>query len=169
MYKELNAELRTISVEIEDYRKENPRGEQLDAQMVDIIRMMNRMSWVARREGLLCLEEECLKPGGHWPCFDLWKKLVLLVVDGTDPEFVKEFAISRYYAMNIHDYDALAVMIYIEFARNIQNGVNPRVIEELMLALVPECIEKEYREMAKYEKNEDWYKRLVHEDDGLNH
>lgn len=41
MYKELAAELRTISAEIEEYNINNPRGEQLDSQIVDVIRMVD--------------------------------------------------------------------------------------------------------------------------------
>lgn len=154
MYNELCPELRNISIEIEEYRNNNPRGEQLDAQIVDVMRMMDRMAWICRKEGLLRLEEELYKPGGKIPCEDVWKQLVTLVVDGADPELIHELAVSRYYALNLHAHDALAVMIYMESARNLQKGVNPRVIEELILALVPSHIEKKYREFAECEKKE---------------
>lgn len=163
MYKELAVELRTISAEIEEYNKNNPRGEQLDAQIVDVIRMVDRMAWICRKEGLLRLEEELYKPGGKFPCEDVWKQIITLVVDGADPELIHELAVSRYYALNLHAHDALAVMIYMESARNLQKGVNPRVIEELVLALVPSHIEKEYRELAEREKKESWYRTEVHE------
>lgn len=156
MYRELCSELRTISIEIEEYRNNNPKGEQKDAQIVDILRMMNRMAAICRREGLLQLEAEATTVEDMFPCVSVWKQLVLLVVDGTDPQLIQEYAVSKYYALNLHDYDALAVMIYIEFTRNLQQGVNPRIIEELLLALVPTCIEKMYRDLAKIEKNDKW-------------
>ncbi|MCQ2535441.1 MAG: hypothetical protein MJ110_00570 [Lachnospiraceae bacterium] len=163
MYKELVAELRNITSEIEEYNENDPRSSILDARIVDVMRMADRMAWLCKKEGLLRLREEINTYINTFPCIDVLKQMITLVADGMDPELVREFAVARYYALNLHAHDALAVMIYIEFTRNLQKGVDPYVIEELILAIVPWHIEKEYREMAKHEKETDWYKAEVHE------
>lgn len=169
MYKELVTELRTIGMEIEKYNKNNPRGEQLDDQIVDVIRMMDRMAWKCRKKGLTQMWEEVQESelGFGFPRFDVWKQIMALVVVGAPSELVQEFAVSRYFSMNLHAHDALAVMIYIEFTKHLQMGVDPHLIEELILVLVPQHIEKKYREMAEQEKKSEWYKTMVHDEEDM--
>lgn len=157
MDKELCKELRKITIEIEEYRKTNPDSEQMDAQIIDVIKKVIRIARICRREGLLALEEASYEIEGELLCSDLLRQIAVMVVDGNEPEIVQEFAVARYYALNLHAYEALAAMIYIEFAGDLQANKNPFVTEKMVIALVPDHIEKAYRNSVEQEETEYWY------------
>ena len=117
-------------------------------QLLAALQQICYLANVARKEGLLALEEtaEHLEAGkGN----DYLKFLITLVVDGTDSEVVKKIGLTRYFCSLWEDYEALTGLIYLEGALAIQAGENPRIIEEKMKVFLPNeiydtyCMEQE--------------------------
>lgn len=148
MYKELYSELRTIKTEIVEYRKNNPDYEKRDNQIIDIVNAVVELYYLCSKEGYLALEDEITKY--DWlPHYKYLEKLVLLITDGTAQERMAEIAIERYYMLNLHDYDALIALIYIEYARDIVLIDYSSLFLEAVLALLPSDIEERYQ-IQKY-------------------
>lgn len=132
------SELREKVKEIEQV--ERARGEVYAlGRRKDLFRAIDAilsMSYIARREGLLALEETANEmTDDNFQGY--LKDLVLYVVDGTDPEFVRELGFMRYFASNMSDYEGLIFLIYLEGMLAVQAGENPRIIEEKMKCMLP--------------------------------
>lgn len=139
IFKELRDCNRMIS-KIED-ETEREIGNKL---LVDIVEEMCDLSNIGRKEGLLALEEAV------WNLDDVvngkyLKSMVMLIVDGTDPELVEELGTARYFAANVIGYDALQYLVMLFGSLAIQAGENPRIIEEKLLSLIPEEASQIYR------------------------
>lgn len=108
--------------------------------LTDVVETMYKLSMIAKKEGLLALEEaaygfENLYNGKYL------KSMILLIVDGTSPDLVEEICTARYFAANLLGYEALHYLIMMFGGLAIQAGENPRVIEEKLLALLPTEVE----------------------------
>lgn len=119
--------------------------------LMDVVETMYDLSMVARKEGLLALEEaaygfENLYNGKYL------KAMILLIVDGTSPDLVEEISTARYFAANLSSYEALHYLIMMFGSLAIQAGENPRVIEEKLLALLPTEVETAYRDKQEVQE-----------------
>lgn len=116
-------------------------------QLIDLI---ERLSNIARKDGLISLEEEVyeLEESG---AYGFLKQLMMLVVDGTDPEILEEIGTARYFAALSNDYMALAYLIALDGTLMVQQNINPRVIRERLYSLLPEEL---YYELKKREEEE---------------
>lgn len=140
IFQELRECNRTIS-QI-DGMEERKRSTEI---LTDVVRTMYDLAMVARKEGLLALEEaaygfENLYNGKYL------KAMILLIVDGTSPDLVEEISTARYFAANLSGYEALHYLTMMFGSLAIQAGENPRVIEEKLLALLPTEVEAAYRD-----------------------
>lgn len=109
------------------------------------IEKMCELTGIARHEGLLVLEEAAFDLG------DLHNKeflsyMILLIVDGTDPKLVEELGMAKYFATGVECFDALQYLIMLTGSLAIQDGENPRVIEEKLFSLVPMEVVNEYKQ-----------------------
>lgn len=93
------------------------------------------MSIVGRKEGLLALEEMFV--GSPSSDEAVAAPMILLVVDGTDPEIVAEVLTNSYWANKYEGNEALAQYALMRGTLLVQEGLNPRVIEELLKTLLP--------------------------------
>ncbi len=123
------------------------QGTELLNKAVEIIIKFCNM---ARKGGLLVLEETACeledKNGNNY-----LKAMIMLIVDGTEPQLVEEISAARYFSNGLNGYEGLQYLVFLVGSLAIQAGENPRVIEEKVLALLPEHISSEYR------KNHDEY------------
>ena len=95
------------------------------------------LSSLARREGLLGLEvyaQDSLQKDG----LELeLATAIILVCDGTDPAVLSNILEFRYISGQYKEHDALIYLIYTVGILNIQQGMNPRIIAEFLLAMIP--------------------------------
>ncbi len=112
--------------------------------LVETLQKILELSQIARKEGLLSLEEaigELPDKGGY----DTLKMLLELVVDGADPDLVEEMALMKYFASGSKGYDAFQYLMIMIGAADIQAGGNPRITEEKMLYAMPEKVAAAFR------------------------
>lgn len=95
------------------------------------------LSDIARREGLLELEEQSEAIEIKNDTDKYLKMLMMLIVDGTEPDMVEEAGINTVIASCIDSYDGLITLMYLYGVLMIQQGQNTRVIGELMKTIVP--------------------------------
>ena len=131
-------ELRRIHSEIREKQEggDNVRHQEKENMLREAVKRMISLSNLARLEGLLALEEAVEAITLETP-EEALKQLIILLVDGTDPEIMQGIGLSRYYAHLYTDYEALRYFIYLEGALSIQAGENPRVLEEKLKVMLP--------------------------------
>lgn len=113
--------------------------------LIEIIEKMCELTNIVRKEGLLALEEAAYDLDDVFYGKYL-KSMIMLIVDGTDPELVEELSTARYFSANLSGYEALHYLVMMFGGLSIQAGENPRIIEEKLLSLVPEEVAEMYRQ-----------------------
>lgn len=155
-------ELRKIHSEIENRAAMESDAKILENEnfVLDAMKKVIKLGYIARREGLLALEEavENIPLDSEE---EKLKQLIFLIVDGTEAEIVEEIGFARYYASLCTDYEALVSFLYIEGALSIQAGENPRILEEKLKSMLPLNLylkyskEQEKKEFEKKRKSEE--------------
>lgn len=151
VYQELRNCNRTIN-QIKD-TKRREAGSNL---LLETFEKMMELTNISRKEGLLSLEETCNKLEDIGSNIYL-KTMIMLVVDGTDPELVEQLCLSRYFSLNLDGYEGVQYLAMMVGSLAIQAGENPRIIEERLKALIPEevvgAFEKKHsqRKKAKFD------------------
>ena len=128
--------------------------------LLDELELITNLSVISRKEGLLALEETANDMYGD-RMKDALKQLVMLVVDGTDPEVIEEIGLAKYFSAGYEGYEAIQYMLYLLGALLVQQGKNPRVIEEYLLSILPDRVSEEYRrrEETAYVAEEEAYRK----------
>gem|GEM_PF-976299 len=103
-----------------------------------------KMSDLARKEGLLALEDEAYRFAETIGKLDIASRLIMLIVDGADEEKVRQIGYASYFADDHHGYEALEHLVYVEGMLLLQEGTNPRVISEALISLLPMELREEY-------------------------
>lgn len=109
-------------------------------QMIEVIKEIIDLSNLARREGLLALEDLTKNMTS-----DLLKQLIILVVDGTFPHIIAEIGTNIYWTKSSKGPDAMMDYMYLRGMLGIQNGENPRILLEILLSLMPYAHREDYR------------------------
>lgn len=99
---------------------------------------------VARREGLLDLEEKSENLDISNQAEAIFRYMILLVVDGTDPKMLIDMGINRLISARLKSYEGLIALIYVRTAIMIQCGNTPRVVEMMLESLLPPFIKKSF-------------------------
>ena len=111
--------------------------------LMETIEKLCELSNVGRKEGLLALEEAIY-------CMDelhnsrFLKKMMMLVVDGVNPELVESINTSRYFALGLEGVEALQYILMLQGSLSIQAGENPRILEDKLFAFAPEDLVEQY-------------------------
>lgn len=111
---------------------------------VDII-MISR---IARREGVLCLEELV---EDHESVFVKW--LARLVVDGTDSELLFEMVVNEYWMRASEGALAMVDYMYIRGMLFVQEGLNDRILADFLQTLIPQGLRSEYQTKLQVKLN----------------
>lgn len=133
----------------EEIRQLEQIGSQEETQernlaLLDTIDEIVYLGFVGRKEGLLALEEATFHLKNHNP--KNLKQMIMLIVDGTDPLLVEEICLMRYISSGYKAYEGVEYMIQLVGILAMQAGENPRVIQEKLLAMVPEAVVDMFRE-----------------------
>ena len=107
------------------------------SMVMDAYERMIFFTDTARKEGLLALEEASNALDLNDVTQEFLSQQIMLVVDGTDSEIVAEIGMNRIVANAFASYDCLIVLMYYKAALLIQEGCNPRLLEECMKSLMP--------------------------------
>ena len=149
LFKELRESNKMIQTKLDEEQKKECYN-LLAATTEKVLELCN----LARKEGLLALEEETqnleeLQNEKHL------KSMMMLIVDGTDPELVEEISTARMFASNMQGAEELNYLIMLIGCLSLQRGENPRIIEEKLLALLPKEAVDVYRERQKKKEAEE--------------
>jgi hypothetical protein len=118
-----------LDIDLEDAGKIRP--------IIDAINVVSSSAIIARKEGLLSLEEYVSQMDSNVALSRFYNELIMLVVDGTDSELVEEISLYKLISFGLTDVEKVAGIIYLLGGLSIQQGENPRVLEQKLRALVP--------------------------------
>ena len=106
--------------------------------LVDEVNKILELSELARRQGLLELEERIQSIDSD----DFLKMGIMLVTDGTDADIFEEIMLSWFIGEAWHDYDALKAFIDIYGMCSIQCGELPRILKLRLISMLPHDAKK---------------------------
>ncbi len=114
----------------------------------------------ARQRGLLALEEivENIES-------DYAKQLITFMIDGTDPVIIAEIATNKYWTDAPEDAQAMIYYIYLRGILGIQSGEHPKLLEKILLSLIPIEVCEEYKAWAdeREKKSQIRYENAIRE------
>ncbi len=128
--------------------------------VIQSIDQIQELSILGRKQGLLSLEEKAYNMNS--PREKYLKNMVMLIVDGTDPELIEDLCWMKYYSRNMYGYSGLLYLIQMRGALDVQQGVNPVVIVETIKCMIPEELEENflaYEERKTAEREEFFSKK----------
>lgn len=112
------------------------------------IKLISHLSHVARTEGLLALESNVINlPDNNG--LKYLKDMILLIVDGTEPNLVEEICLAKCIASRLRGYDGLNYLVLQAGVLSIQLGENPYILEKKLLSLCPESVEVFFQEQKE--------------------
>ncbi len=135
-FRDRNNELRNL----DDQNKEEA-FEKIATAVETIVRYDNK----ARNEGLLCLEGEVYDLDDD----DDLKNIVMLVVNGTDAVEVEEISLFKYFSEGLTGADAVCYLVSLLGMLSVQQAENPTILEEKLLACIPQKAAAIYRKRTE--------------------
>lgn len=129
--------------------------------LINAVKKILQYNEIARKEGLLSLEEACESLDQEIE-EAYFTELIMLVVDGTDSVKVREFALCKYFAANFTGYEGILYLIYFKGALMIQAGEHPAVVEKILEAMFPKNVKKLY--LDKKDEESERVKKSEQED-----
>ena len=148
--RKVHEEIRKINLqESEEFVKEN------EEMLLEAVKRIKELNNIARREGLLALEEAVITDRSI-PVENFLRQFIILIVDGTDEADVSNMGWCRYYSSLVTDYEALRYLIYLEGVLSLQAGNNPRVLEEKLNMMLPNSLYRKYCQEKEKDLEDIW-------------
>lgn len=122
-------------------------------RICDILAYVIGASTTARKQGLLALEEygnSIVAENNPEKAF--FKEGIEYIVDGTDPEFVREILGANIIVNGVSSFTSYLKYLCLEGILSVQAGENPRIIEKKLLACLTENVQERAREAMEKEK-----------------
>ena len=135
-FRDRNIELRNL----DDQSKEEA-FEKIASAVETIVRYDNK----ARNEGLLALEGEVYDLDDD----DDLKNIVMLVLNGTDGVEVEEISLFKYFSEGLTGADAVCYLVSLLGMLSVQQAENPTILEEKLLACIPQKAAAIYRKRTE--------------------
>ncbi len=130
---------------------------QSENQIIRAAKDIMALADLARREGLLALEDKVQNISS-----DFLQHLIILVVDGNCPEIIAEIATNIYWTKAPNGADAMTDYMFMRGILGIQDGINPRTLEDILLSLMPIEQQQKYQiQMEILHQNKD-IEKLFH-------
>ncbi len=117
-------------------------SEDKEEKVIDAYDLVKELANVARREGLLALEECAENLDISDESMELFSALLMLLVDGTDPKILAEIGINKMIVNNLTSYDGLISLIFFRGSLMIQAGMNPYLIDIYLKSMMPDSSRK---------------------------
>ncbi len=137
-------ELSRISEDIAR-KKESEESVEQRQYLLDVFKMIIGIAGSVRREGLCSLEKKVIELKIASFNQDLIKMLEM-IMDCTDAELFGDICMTKYYSEGYKGYEALAYLLCMRGAMYIAERKNPYIIENRLLAILPEVLRREYEE-----------------------
>ena len=122
-------------------------------ELAEFVRYVVWLSEMTRSNGLLILEEEVeqanIGVAGEASVRRYFFHMLQLIVDGADSQEIEQICMAEYFSAGMRGYDALQYLVYFAAAHAIQTGVHHRVIEEELVAMLPEPCRSAYERIRK--------------------
>ena len=140
-------ELRILGQEIAKMKEDLSETEFIlkENQLLDSIYLIQKYQMIASREGLLSLGELV---DGLPKRYNKW--MLQMFFDAIEPEDIEERSYLKYYALNLHGYEALDYFIWLVGTLSIQRGDEKRETEKILLSMIPDSASDRYEERKKY-------------------
>jgi len=114
------------------------------SKTVDAYERILEFAGIARNEGILALEEAAALLDAKDETQELFIKMIELIVDGTEPDLVKQIATNMCASRMYSSYVGLINLMYIQGSLMIQVGVNKCVIADIIKSMMPRVVYEEY-------------------------
>ena len=114
-----------------------------------------RISYIARKDGLLAMEDyanELLKDAKCSAQDRFFCDGILLVVDGTDPEYVEEMLSARILVDGADTFSGYLKYLIMKGLLCVQRGEHPRMIENKLFCFIPEQHREVIRENVEEQR-----------------
>lgn len=112
------------------------RGIQFGEQLFALVEYMDTLNWIARREGLLSLEEEMMKIPQGMKMHKEIQWISNFITNGADPENIIEVVTTRYWLNDFQGEDAFMYYIVIYAMLKLQSGEHGR-LDWLLIEFLP--------------------------------
>lgn len=141
----------------EIYHMPEPNKEK-DTELITAVYAIIELSHVARKEGLLALEEVVISDADDKtaPLMTYLRTVTGLIIDGNDPELVEEIGYNMLIGSQAVGYEALIRLIYLKGMLSIQAGENPRMIAVKLMTMLPEWVLELLRKDCGNDDNDDY-------------
>jgi len=111
--------------------------------MLNLYNQLIDFSKIARTKGLLELEEVAVTMNGD--VYESYlRKLIMLIVDGTEPDKLEEIGITTIFSGNFDSFDSIICMMCLRGALLIQEGESPYNIGNTLRAFFPPSVIETY-------------------------
>ena len=123
----------------------------------------------ARQEGLLVLEEVSETLDTAEPTQRFLQRQIMLIVDGTDPQYVAQIGMNSIVCNNYSSYEGLIILMYYKATCMIQCGEHPYMVQAFLLSMIPSFIHpavqerQQESELAKASDREETGTQLIHD------
>lgn len=119
-------------------------------ELVESALIMERFAKLAKKEGLLFLEEVVVN--AEEESFDSYlKELINLIVDGYECEDVERIGFATYCTSEFSAFEKLKYLLYLQGTLQIQAFVPPVVFEKYIASMFPVKVRREYIRRKKVE------------------
>ena len=127
------------------------------ALLLQAISNIIKCSHVARKEGLLALEEFANEEVPEEPYVNkFFKEAAILVCDGTDPDYLETMLSREILIARPNSFEGYLCYITMKGILDVQLGTNPYILRESLIRLIPISARQELREeLRKLEENID--------------
>lgn len=148
---------------------EKARGVCVGERFFALVYWIREMAVTARNQGLFALEAATMDAPQEIGLYRESQWVAGLVMDGTDPETVRELSANRYWASNFQGEDALLYYTLIFGFLNIQSGVNPYRLDFILIGWLSSLPGETFYQYERYSLRMDAPKVAAQEKILLNH
>lgn len=139
-----------------------------EKNLLEIVDKMCELSNIARKEGLLALDEVLLAMDDIFNGKYL-KSMIMSILDGCDPNLMEELNIVRYCSANLTGYEALHYLVIFVGCGTMQEGESTEVLEKKLWAMIPEEVKEKYHiKQDGEESNKDLVEQYCHGEMAVN-
>lgn len=152
--------LRNVYQEIEEVNKYLSQEEQSKKyrMVINEADKILEVSEIVQEEGLLSLGEESDKvKDTNFYLSDIFLNLI----DGKEPDDIIRIALKMYHSHNVHDYEALMYLIWLEGALQIQAGISGDDLVYHFIEMLPNGLCSLYMDQHKHPESSEEKKREV--------
>lgn len=102
------------------------------------------MVYIARKEGLLAMEEE-RNHLGEEDFLHYFREMLLFLVEGVEPDTIQDICLSKYFTLDLKGAEGLVFLIFLTGTLAIQAGESEYVVTKRLQSLLPAQVLESYK------------------------